>query len=53
MSGTQASKHVVMVGVDGSEDGARALRYAVQEAGRLGASLRLVHVQQGIVVRPQ
>jgi nucleotide-binding universal stress UspA family protein len=39
-----------MVGVDGSEDGLRALRYAVQEAARLGASLRLVHVQQGLVV---
>lgn len=50
MSGTQGSKRLVMVGVDGSEDGARALRYAVEEAARLGASLRLVHVQQGIVV---
>jgi nucleotide-binding universal stress UspA family protein len=50
MSTTQESKQLVMVGVDGSEDGVRALRYAVQEAVRLGASLRLVHVQQGIVV---
>jgi nucleotide-binding universal stress UspA family protein len=50
MSATQANKQVVMVAVDGSADGERAIRYAVQEATRLGASLRLVHVQQGTVV---
>jgi nucleotide-binding universal stress UspA family protein len=50
MSTTQKARQLVMVGVDGSEDGVRALRYAVQEAGRLRAALRLVHVQQGIVV---
>lgn len=50
MSDARESKQLVMVGVDGSEDGVRAIRYAVQEAARLEASLRLVHVQQGIVL---
>ena len=50
MSDARESNQLVMVGVDGSEDGVRAIRYAVQEAVRLGASIRLVHVQQGIVV---
>ena len=39
----------VMVAVDGSEDGLRALRYAVQEAARLDSGLRIVHVQQQMV----
>ena len=50
MGATASSRQLVMVAVDGSEDGLRALRYAVLEATRLGAALRLVHVQQQIVV---
>lgn len=34
----------VVVGVDGSDDAVRAVRYAVQEAERLRLALRLVHV---------
>lgn len=49
--GTAAGgKQTVMVAVDGSEDGRRALRYAVREAMHLDAILRIVHVQQQIVV---
>lgn len=35
---------VVAVGVDGSDDALRAIRYATEEIGRRGGSLRLVHV---------
>ncbi len=34
----------VVVGVDGTEDADRAIRYAVGEAARAGCGLRLVHV---------
>jgi nucleotide-binding universal stress UspA family protein len=34
----------VVVAVDGTEDGERALRYGVEEAKRRGCGLRLVHV---------
>jgi len=34
----------VVVAIDGTDDGARALRYAVDEARRTGRGLRLVHV---------
>lgn len=34
----------IVVGVDGSEDGRRALGYAVREAHRHGCGLRIVHV---------
>jgi nucleotide-binding universal stress UspA family protein len=34
----------IMVAVDGTEDGDRALRYGVEEARRFGRGLRLVHV---------
>ncbi|MGZ4436468.1 MAG: universal stress protein [Nocardioides sp.] len=34
----------ILVAVDGTEDGDRALRYAVEEARRRGCGLRLVHV---------
>lgn len=37
---------MVLVGVDGTEDGLRALHFAVQEAARRTARLRIVHVQQ-------
>lgn len=50
MNTTAGRRQLVMVCVDGSEDGLRALRYAVQEATRLQAVLRIVHVQQQIVV---
>ncbi len=33
----------VVVGIDGTGDGERALRFAVSEAARVGAGLRLVH----------
>ena len=35
----------IVVGVDGTEDGDRAVRYAVADARRTGRALRLVHVQ--------
>ena len=35
---------LVVVGIDGTPAAETAIRYAVQEAGRLGAALRLVHV---------
>ena len=50
MSTTAGSRQTVMVAVDGSEDGLWALRYAVQEATRLDAVLRIVHVQQEFVM---
>src|SRR5689334_17480864 len=50
MGATAGGKRLVMVGIDGSEDGLRALLYAVPEAARLQAVLRLVHVQQQMVV---
>ncbi len=34
----------IVVCIDGSDDGRRALRYALELAGRTGAKLRLVHV---------
>jgi nucleotide-binding universal stress UspA family protein len=37
-------RDVVVVGVDGSDDAARAVRYAVEEIGRTGGRMRLVHV---------
>lgn len=37
-------RDVVVVGVDGSADAARAIRYATGEIGRSGGRLRLVHV---------
>jgi nucleotide-binding universal stress UspA family protein len=40
---------LVLVGVDGTEDGRRAVHYAVHEATRRGARLRIVHVQQELV----
>lgn len=38
-----ASGHVVVVGIDGTEDGRRALHYALSEARRRGEPVRLVH----------
>jgi hypothetical protein len=38
------SGHVVVVGVDGTDDGRRALRYGLSDARRKGRQLRLVHV---------
>jgi nucleotide-binding universal stress UspA family protein len=38
-----AGGHAVVVGVDGTEDGQRALRYALGEARRKGQAVRLVH----------
>lgn len=38
------SGHVVVVGVDGTDDGRRALRYGLSEARRKDQQLRLVHV---------
>ena len=40
----------VVVGVDGSEDSDRAIRWAVNEAGRTGRHLRLVHVRHESVL---
>jgi nucleotide-binding universal stress UspA family protein len=42
MNGQRARQHV-MVGVDGSDDALRAVRWGAQEAGRLGVPLRLVN----------
>lgn len=44
MHSNDTSKMVV-VGVDGTEDGARAIRFAVMEAHRCDGFLRIVHVQ--------
>lgn len=41
---TQEETGLVVVGVDGGPGSAGALRYAVEEARRTGAELRLVHV---------
>lgn len=40
---------LVLVGVDGTEVGWQALHFAVEEATRRGARLRIVHVQQDFV----
>jgi nucleotide-binding universal stress UspA family protein len=40
----------VVAAVDGSDDGTRALEYAISEAGRLDLGLRIVHVQPETVV---
>lgn len=37
-------RDVIVVGVDGSADALRAVRYATEEIGRSGGRLRLVHV---------
>lgn len=42
--GTDDSEGWILVGVDGSADGLRAVLYAMREARVLGASLLLVHV---------
>jgi len=43
----------VVVAVDGSPDGTRALQYGVEEAHRHGTGLRIVHVQpQTLVMSP-
>lgn len=43
----------VVVAVDGSDDGRRALRYAVGLAGAYGAPLRLVHVRhENVMLSP-
>ncbi|MGD9530359.1 universal stress protein [Pseudonocardia sp.] len=47
MAETSASRPVV-VGVDGSESGLRAVRWAAREARRWRAPLRLVHVVVGL-----
>lgn len=44
MTGEGAGR--VVVGVDGSDHGARALRWAIDEARRRGASLQMVHAWQ-------
>lgn len=41
---TDRTSRPVVVGVDGSRGSSAAVRYAVQEARRLGTALRLVHV---------
>jgi nucleotide-binding universal stress UspA family protein len=43
---------VVLACVDGTADGDRALAYAVAEATRRGAGLRVVHVQAPLLVKP-
>lgn len=50
---TNRTSNLVVVGVDGTEDGARALRYAVAEAHRREGGLRIVHVQpEGFFAAP-
>lgn len=44
MNGNTAAEKYVVVGIDGGTDGARAMRYAVEEAQRQGAGVRIVHV---------
>ncbi|QNN51884.1 universal stress protein [Nocardioides mesophilus] len=44
------ARPVVLVGVDGTEDGERALRYAVAEAHRRDARLRIVHARQQVAL---
>lgn len=41
-------EQTVVVGVDGSEPGLRAVRWAAHEAARRGVALRLVHVVFGV-----
>lgn len=41
---TGSRRGPVVVAVDGTEEGERALRFGVEEAGRRGCGLRLVHV---------
>jgi nucleotide-binding universal stress UspA family protein len=48
-NGTNGHRQLVLVGVDGTGDGLRALHFAVEEAARRAASLRIVHVQQEFV----
>ncbi len=43
MRASARTGHVVVVGVDGTEDGRRAMRYALSEARRWGFSVRLAH----------
>lgn len=40
----------MVVGIDGGDDGVRALRYGVQEARRRNTGVRLVHVPPTVVV---
>jgi nucleotide-binding universal stress UspA family protein len=49
MSDDTDAQSMVLVGVDGTENGSRALHFAVQEAARRSATLRIVHVQQELV----
>ena len=43
MRASGTAGHVVVVGVDGTDDGRRALRYGLAEARRRGQPVRLVH----------
>lgn len=43
---TPTSDHEVVVGVDGSPAGVTALRYAIEEAERLGVGVHVVHAVQ-------
>jgi len=47
---TDPVSRTVLVGVDGSEDGLRAVRYAVRAAEVAGADLRLVHAVDDAVL---
>jgi nucleotide-binding universal stress UspA family protein len=49
MAHDTSAQPTVLVGVDGTEGGLRALHFAVQEAARRTARLRIVHVQQELV----
>ena len=51
-SPTSRGRAVVLACVDGTEDGDRALHYAVKEARRRGTGLRIVHVEAPSVVSP-
>jgi nucleotide-binding universal stress UspA family protein len=51
--GGETPRPVVLACVDGTADGDRALSYAVAEATRRGAGLRVVHVQVPDVVTPR
>jgi nucleotide-binding universal stress UspA family protein len=50
MDGRHQGFENVVVGVDGTTDSDRAVRYAVAEAGRTGSRLRLVHVRHETVL---